>query len=111
MASLSVRLEPIFGSLPWARVTTCLDIHPRGAIPHGSKCCCMACHKSGKDQHPVMTITEKDRLELKRFEADDEYAAEAAPTVYHAEPKSKKETRRERRARQFGHKTAELGDA
>jgi hypothetical protein len=106
----NLKLEPIFGDQPWSRDITCRDIHPGGGIRFGSRCCCMRCHRSGKDHHPVLAITTKDRLELERFEADDEYAAEATPTVYHAEPKPKKETRRERRARLYGPRTAEPGE-
>lgn len=43
-------LEPVFGPASFTPGTTCDDIHSRGPIPEGSRCCCMACHRSGVER-------------------------------------------------------------
>jgi hypothetical protein len=54
LASLSLsppRLEPIFGFHGFGADTRCDRIHPGGPIPDGSRCCCMACNRSGFDHY------------------------------------------------------------
>jgi hypothetical protein len=49
-------LTPVFGVKTFDATTTCADIHPHGAIPSGSKCICMACHKSGVEHRVISHI-------------------------------------------------------
>jgi hypothetical protein len=39
----------IYGAKPWTSKSSCKDVHPRGPIKHGDKCCCGSCHRSGID--------------------------------------------------------------
>lgn len=51
------RLTLDFGSSckPLA-LLTCSDVHPRGPMPEGTRCCCAACHKSGVEGHPSLVV-------------------------------------------------------
>lgn len=78
---------------------TALD--PQSACPHrrrierGSIFCCMVCHCSGQDHHPAMEIGPSDIRKPEKPKSRPLLAAELAEPL--------KETRRQRRAKQFGH--------
>lgn len=85
-------LVPIFGPQPgFTPRTSCDEIHSRGPIRQGSACCCMACHQSGMDHHPLL---QRRRL--------TDPKPEPKPTAMPVTPgPASKETRREKRARLF----------
>lgn len=107
VAQDKLRLEPIFGPKAWSASSTCDDVHPRGPIPSGSRCCCMVCHQTGVESHPDLKETLEDKLALlswKPPEGGDQWSEFdlAEPTTYEpdaTEPVA--ETRKERRRRQF----------
>lgn len=53
----SLSLTLAFGSSckPLA-LLTCADVHPRGPMPEGTRCCCASCHKSGVEGHPDLVV-------------------------------------------------------
>lgn len=68
----AIKLEPIFGPKTWGADSTCRDVHPHGPMPEGSRCCCMACHKSGVEWHRALKITPQDEERLKNYVPRDE---------------------------------------
>ena len=91
-------LEPIFGNQPFTPQTTCKDIHPGGRIPKGSACCCMACHKSGKDHLRLKGDAIGSKL---NEDWSDDTDAETKPTKYEPPAKGTKLTRKQKRAAKF----------
>jgi hypothetical protein len=81
-------LEPLFGVAPFVPRMRCPH---KGPIRKGSILCCMKCHRSGQDGHPA--LVRNPRTDPK---PDRKPPAPVAKLLPH------KETRRERRLRQFG---------
>src|SRR6185437_2440 len=102
-------LEPIFGQRAWTPRSTCENVHPRGPMPKGTNCCCMACHRTGRERHPLLAIDAEDRLKIQKWnppEGGDPWSENdrAKATRYQkpADPKAKK-TRTQKRAEKYGH--------
>lgn len=107
-------LVPIFGIRAWSAASDCRDVHPHGPIPAGSRCCCMACHRSGREKHPALRETAADRLRVARWEPPEEgdqwtRPDSAEPTRYDPPTPGKKLTRDEWRAIQYGRAEAPPG--
>jgi hypothetical protein len=108
----TLKLEPIFGPKAWSTKSSCLDVHPRGSMPTGTKCCCMSCHRSGREHHPDLIHTAEDLVELSAWQPEkgrDEWSEpeplsdKPQPTCYQGALKpAPVETRRQRRAKKFG---------
>jgi hypothetical protein len=105
----ALTLEPIFGPCPWSHLSTCQQVHPRGDIPSGSKCCCMACHRTGVEKHAAFRETAAGMLRLKEWQPEggkDEWSPEAdrpEPTRYEGPPKPEPVlTRKQKRDIKYG---------
>jgi hypothetical protein len=80
------RLVPLFPIGPYTPFSSCRHKRP---IQSGSLLCCMICHESGLDRHPAL------QRDPRADPAPEPKAAPSSQTL-------PKETRRQRRQRQFG---------
>lgn len=87
------RLEPLFGILPFTPKTTCLQIHPHGPIPRGSKVVCMGCHRTGIEGNRVFRRDAMDRNGSRTWPIRGEIKLEPA-----ADPQDKPKRRKRRAA-------------
>jgi hypothetical protein len=90
--------EPLFGIHPFVPGGKCPHKRP---IRRGSVFVCMQCHQYGRDYDPRLVIHPGDMPPPEASES----AARSEPRA--AQPKPQKLNRRERRAKQFGHKLPE----
>lgn len=104
---------PIFGCQPFGANTTCDAIHPGGPIPDGSRCYCVVCCATGRDDHPKLQRTASDLAYLKAWYPEnrrDEWTpmggTGAEPTVYTPPKSDAPLTRKQRRAIQYAHRLA-----